>query len=85
MHELQPLPPPELESIADGPPEVLAAAEAVGWLEGTEATSQLLELLRIRPREREAAVRRALRAPPLPDDPVLLRAWRAWALNGRRT
>jgi site-specific DNA-methyltransferase (adenine-specific) len=85
QREVEPIEPPELESIADGPPEVLEAAEAAGWLDGAEATPELVALLRIRPREREAAVRRSLRGLPSADDPMLLRAWRAWALNGRRT
>ncbi len=60
------------------------AAEAAGWLEGDAGTPELAELLRIRPREREAAIRRSLRAPAGPEEPPLLRAWRAWALSGRR-
>jgi site-specific DNA-methyltransferase (adenine-specific) len=83
--EIDPVEPPALETLFDGAPEVLEAAEAAGWIDAAEPTSQLAELLRIRPREREAAVRRALRAPGRADDPPLLRAWRAWALNGRRT
>jgi len=53
-------------------------------LDGDARTPELDELLRIRPREREAAVRRSLRAPAGPEEPPLLRAWRAWALSGRR-
>ena len=46
---------------------------------------RLGELLALRPKEREAAIRRALRtSPPRPDEPLVLRAWRAWALSGRR-
>ena len=81
---IEPIAPPELEELASGAGDVRAAARAAGWLEGDAPTPELDELLRIRPREREAAVRRSLRAPPAPSDPPLLRAWRAWALSGRR-
>lgn len=78
--------PPQLESLADGaaPADELDAARAFGWLDDgpTEALDKLLAL---RPKEREAAIRRALRtSPPRPDEPLVLRAWRAWALSGRR-
>ncbi len=81
---VEPIAPPELEGLAAAPDEVREAAEAAGWLEGGAQTAELAELMRIRPREREAAVRRSLRAPPGLDEPPLLRAWRAWALSGRR-
>jgi hypothetical protein len=42
-------------------------------------------LIALRPKEREAAVRRALRVDAArPAEPGTLRAWRAWALSGRR-
>ena len=81
---IEPIAPPDLEELASAADEVREAAEAAGWLEGDAGTPELAELLRIRPREREAAVRRSLRAPPGPEEPPLLRAWRAWALSGRR-
>ena len=81
---IEPIAPPDLEELASGAGDVRAAARAAGWLDGDAPTPELAELLRIRPREREAAVRRSLRAPPGPSDPPLLRAWRAWALSGRR-
>ena len=81
---LEPIAPPDLDQLASAVEEVREAAEAAGWLEGNAGTSELAELLRIRPREREAAVRRSLRAPPGPEEPHLLRAWRAWAMSGRR-
>ena len=81
---LEPIAPPDLDQLASAVEEVREAAEAAGWLEGDAGTSELAELLRIRPREREAAVRRSLRAPPGPEEPPLLRAWRAWAMSGRR-
>jgi site-specific DNA-methyltransferase (adenine-specific) len=82
--DVEPAPPPDLEELASAPDEVREAAEAAGWLRDDASTPELLALLHIRPREREAAVRRSLRAPVRPDDPPLLRAWRAWALSGRR-
>jgi site-specific DNA-methyltransferase (adenine-specific) len=82
--DVPPIAPPDLDQLASAPEEIREAAEAAGWLEGDSATPELAELLRIRPREREAAVRRSLRAPPGPEEPPLLRAWRAWALSGRR-
>jgi site-specific DNA-methyltransferase (adenine-specific) len=81
---VEPVAPPALDQLASAPDDVREAAEAAGWLRDDARTPELLELLRIRPREREAAVRRSLRAPSQPDDPPLLRAWRAWALSGRR-
>ena len=82
--DADPVPPPDLDQLASAADEVREAAEAAGWLEGDAFTPELLALREIRPREREAAVRRSLRGPPQPDDPPLLRAWRAWALSGRR-
>jgi site-specific DNA-methyltransferase (adenine-specific) len=82
--EVDPLPPPDLDELGSASEEVRDAAESAGWLRDGASTPELLGLLRIRPREREAAVRRWLRAPPQPDEPPLLRAWRAWALSGRR-
>ena len=82
--DVEPIAPPDLDAIASGPEEVREAAEAAGWLRDDAQTPELLALLGIRPREREAAVRRSLRAPPRPADPPLLRAWRAWALSTRR-
>ena len=79
--------PPLLESLADGSagPDELDAARACGWLHDDGPAESLLELLDIRPKEREPALRRFLRTePPRPREPDLLRAWRAWALNGRR-
>lgn len=89
----EPAEPPPLEAIARaGEAQVLTdaawmrgAAEAAGWLEQGAPTAALEELLAIRPVEREAAVRRALRnLPARAAEPALLRAWRAWALSGRR-
>jgi hypothetical protein len=82
-----PAEPPELEALADGraSTDELDAARACGWLDADGATSALDKLLELRPVEREAAVRRFLRTePPRPREPDRLRAWRAWALNGRR-
>lgn len=85
--------PPPLEAIARaGEAQLLSdaaemrdAAAAAGWLEEGAITSALEELLAIRQVEREAAVRRALRSlPEREHEPRLLRAWRAWALSGRR-
>lgn len=79
--------PPPLETLAEGSaaPEELDAARACGWLDA-DGPSQALDLLiAVRPKEREAAVRRALRTEaPRPREPDRLRAWRAWALGGRR-
>lgn len=89
----EPAEPPPLEAIARaGEAQVLTdaawmrgAAEAAGWLEQGAPTAALEQLLAIRPVEREAAVRRALRnLPAREDEPALLRAWRSWALSGRR-
>ena len=89
----EPREPPPLEAIARaGEARLLsdaagmqAAAEAAGGLEHDAPTAALLELLAIRPVEREAAVRRALRnLPARASEPALLRAWRTWALSGRR-
>jgi site-specific DNA-methyltransferase (adenine-specific) len=83
-----PLEPPPLERFSS--PEVdlteLEAARACGWLdEDDRPTDAFLALLALRPVEREAAVRRSLRAErERPGEPDLLRAWRAWALGGRR-
>jgi site-specific DNA-methyltransferase (adenine-specific) len=82
--EVTPAEPPRLEELSGSVGEVRVAAEAAGWLEGNSATDELLDLLEVRPREREAAVRRYLRAPPTPGEPELLLAWRAWALSARR-
>jgi hypothetical protein len=63
----------------------LDAARACGWLDGDGPTGSLEKLLEMRAIEREAAVRRFLRAePPRPREPDRLRAWRSWALSGRR-
>jgi len=82
-----PAEPPELDSLAAGTAasDDLEAALACGWLDADGATPALDKLLEMRPIEREAAVRRFLRAePPRLREPDRLRAWRAWALNGRR-
>ena len=80
--------PPELESLAAGgaAEDELEAARACGWLQDDGAPSDALEkLIAVRPKEREAAMRRALRADAVrPSEPETLRAWRAWALGGRR-
>jgi hypothetical protein len=79
--EVTPTEPPDLEALEEAPPEVRDAAEAAGWLDAGAPTPELHELLRIRPVEREAALRRSLRAPPSPTEPQLLQSWRAWALS----
>ncbi|HYS08910.1 MAG TPA: site-specific DNA-methyltransferase [Myxococcales bacterium] len=82
-----PAEPPPLETLADGSaaPDELDAARACGWLDGDGPAEPLEKLLQIRPIEREAAVRRFLRTePPRPREPDRLRAWRSWALGGRR-
>lgn len=82
-----PIEPPPLESLADGSaaPDELDAARACGWLDGDGPSQPLDAILAMRPKEREAAVRRALRTEaPRPREPDRLRAWRAWALSGRR-
>ena len=79
--------PPGLESLGSGTAteEQLAAAHACGWLEDGVPSAALEKLIAVRPKEREAAIRRALRADaPRPAEPETLRAWRAWALSGRR-
>jgi len=79
--------PPGLESLADGnaAPDELDAARACGWLQDDGPSESLEKLLALRPKEREPALRRFLRTEaPRPREPDLLRAWRAWALNGRR-
>jgi site-specific DNA-methyltransferase (adenine-specific) len=81
--EVDPSEPPDLAALADAPPDVRDAAEAAGWLDAGAPTAELHELLRIRPVEREAALRRSLRAPPSPEEPQLLQSWRAWALLER--
>ena len=78
--------PPPVETLADGTaaPAELDAARAFGFLDDGP-TSSLEKLLVLRPKEREAALRRALRSSaPQPGEPLVLRAWRAWALSGRR-
>lgn len=82
-----PAEPPPLEMLADGAASAdeLDAARACGWLDGDGPTGSLEKLLEMRAVEREAAVRRFLRAePPRPREPDRLRAWRSWALSGRR-
>jgi site-specific DNA-methyltransferase (adenine-specific) len=83
----EPSAPPELDALADGTASAddLEAARACGWLDADGATAALDKLLDVRPIEREAAVRRFLRTEaPRPREPDRLRAWRAWALDGRR-
>ncbi|HZX97394.1 MAG TPA: site-specific DNA-methyltransferase [Myxococcales bacterium] len=83
----EPAEPPELETLADGSAAApdMEAAHACGWLDDSGATDPLERLLTVRSIEREAAVRRFLRTePPRPREPDRLRAWRAWALSGRR-
>ncbi len=82
-----PIEPPPLESLADGSaaPEELDAAWACGWIDADGPTPPLDALIAVRSIEREASVRRALRTEaPRPREPDRLRAWRAWALSGRR-
>jgi len=79
--------PPELETLVDGSASAddLDAARACGWLDADGPTEPLEKLIQVRPIEREAALRRFLRAgPPRPREPDRLRAWRSWALSGRR-
>ena len=59
------------------------AARALGWLLPDGPGDSLETLLELRPKEREAMVRRALRSTRAAG-PELLRGWRAWALGGRR-
>ena len=83
----EPAEPPALEGLADGNAAAaeVEAAQACGWLDADGPTGSLEKLLEMRPIEREAAVRRFLRSgAPRPREPDRLRAWRAWALNGRR-
>ena len=84
----EPREPPGLEALVEGTAaeDELDAAKACGWLHDDGAPSDSLEkLLALRPREREAAVRRALRIEAAhAGEPDTLRAWRAWALSGRR-
>lgn len=85
---LEPSEPPPLETLAEATATdaELDAARAIGWMDDEGASEALEKLLLVRPVERDAAIRRALRteAPRL-EEPVLLRAWRAWAMTGRRT
>jgi site-specific DNA-methyltransferase (adenine-specific) len=80
--------PPPLERFTAGEADLteLEAARACGWLDEDDgATEQLLQLISLRPVEREAAIRRSLRIErERPGEPDLLRGWRAWALGGRR-
>ena len=79
--------PPGLESLASGSAaeEELEAARACGWIKDGAPSAALEKLIAVRPKEREAAIRRALRGDaPRPSEPETLRAWRAWALGGRR-
>jgi len=79
--------PPELETLVDGSASAddLDAARACGWLDADGPTEPLEKLIQVRPIEREAALRRFLRAgQPRPREPDRLRAWRSWALSGRR-
>jgi site-specific DNA-methyltransferase (adenine-specific) len=83
----EPRQPPELELLAEGraSADELDAARACGLLHEDGPSDTLVNLLELRPKEREPAVRRFLRTePPRPREPDLLRSWRAWALNGRR-
>ena len=86
--EADPHQPPELEGLLEGTAadDQLEAARICGWLDEDGAPTEALEkLLALRPKEREAAVRRALRIDAArPGEPEALRAWRAWALSGRR-
>ena len=78
--------PPPVGALGDGTAaaDELDAARAFGFLDDGP-TESLEKLLALRPKEREAALRRALRSSvPRPDEPFVLRAWRAWALSGRR-
>lgn len=90
--DVDPVAPPPLEELEQAAPEVRAAAEAAGWTDEGKPTAALAALLALRPVEREAALRRHLRAlgsPALmaaaaeggPAALALLRGWRAWALR----
>jgi len=83
--EAEPQQPPPLEDLLEGraSEDELEAARALGWLQPDGPTESLEKLLQVRPKEREAAMRRALRN-GIAGGPVMLRAWRAWALSGRR-
>jgi site-specific DNA-methyltransferase (adenine-specific) len=83
----QPQEPPPLERFTSGEADLteIEAARACGWLDEDAPTEALEKLLALRPVERDAAVRRSLRVErERPGEPDLLRAWRAWALGGRR-
>jgi site-specific DNA-methyltransferase (adenine-specific) len=83
----EPQEPPPLERFTSGEADLteIEAARACGWLDEDAPTGALEKLLALRPVEREAAVRRSLRVErERPGEPDLLRAWRAWALGGRR-
>jgi site-specific DNA-methyltransferase (adenine-specific) len=84
----EPLEPPALERFSSGEADLteMEAARACGWLDEDDGlTDALLALIALRPVEREPAVRRSLRAErERPGEPDLLRAWRSWALGGRR-
>jgi site-specific DNA-methyltransferase (adenine-specific) len=84
--DAEPREPPELDELAEGraSEEDLDAARALGWLQSDGPGASLEKLLELRPKEREAAVRRALRSGGAAGEPEMLRAWRAWALSGRR-
>lgn len=79
------LAPPPLEQLVSGDAldDELEAARALGWLAPGGAGPALLALLEVRPTERRAAVRRALREGGGAADPPRLRAWRAWALHAK--
>jgi site-specific DNA-methyltransferase (adenine-specific) len=85
VSDAEPREPPALEELAEGraSEEELDAARALGWLQPDGPGESLEKLLELRPKEREAAVRRALRNSTA-GEPEMLRAWRAWALSGRR-
>jgi site-specific DNA-methyltransferase (adenine-specific) len=84
--DAEPREPPGLDELAEGraSEDELDAARALGWLQPDGPGESLEKLLELRPKEREAAVRRALRQGGAPGEPQLLRSWRAWALSGRR-
>jgi hypothetical protein len=84
--DAEPRQPPELGELAEGraSEEELDAARELGWLQPDGPGESLEKLLELRPKEREAAVRRALRSGGVAGEPEMLRAWRAWALFGRR-
>jgi site-specific DNA-methyltransferase (adenine-specific) len=81
--EVPAIAPPPLEKLAEDE-DALDAAQAAGWIADGQPTPALRAMLEIRPVERRAAVRRALRElQAAPDESPLLRAWRSWALHGR--